>query len=167
MVRTTGLKGYSDVHYTHRPLVAALVAHFKPVGKCLDPFFGDGAFHECMPGAEFCEISMGKDFFDYQGHVDWIVSNPPFSILTKVFEKAFSVADNCVFLMGIAKYWNSGPRLRLAKEYGALKEIHHVGVGRKIGFDNGFPFAAMHFEKGYRGPIQQTWSSYTSDAEVK
>lgn len=30
MVRTTGLKGYSDVHYTQRRVAELIVRHFDP-----------------------------------------------------------------------------------------------------------------------------------------
>lgn len=158
MVKTVGLKNYSDVHYTNDAVAARIVSHFKPVGKCLEPFRGDGAFYKHLPeGTDWCEIEDGRDFFDCNNQYDWIVTNPPFSSLTQVFKHSFTLSKNCVFLVGISKYWSSKPRLDLAKDYGGLKEILHVGTGRQIGFDLGFPFAAMHFVKGYRGPITESF----------
>lgn len=154
MVRTTGLANYSDVHFTDSALARRIVAHFQPQGICLEPFRGTGAFHQWLPaGSPWCELAEGKDFFDYATEVDWIITNPPFSNLTQVFEHAFRLSQNCVFLIPISKYWSSQPRLQLARAYGGLQEILHVGTGRAIGFDIGFPFAAMHFARGYAGPI--------------
>lgn len=162
MVRTSGLRGYSDVHFTDHALAAQIVEHFKPVGRCLEPFRGDGAFWSSLPpGSQWCEITEGRDFFAYRQPVDWIVTNPPFSNLTEVFRHAFSISENCVFLIPISKFFSSGPRLRLAREYGGCAEILHVGSGREIGFDIGFPFAAMHFCRGWSGPIHE---SYLHDA---
>lgn len=155
MVRTVGLKDYSDVHFTNDDVARRIVEHFKPVGRCLEPFAGEGAFLQHLPpGSQWCELSKGVDFFSWTDHVDWIVSNPPFSNLTQVFEHAFSVAENCVFLIPISKYWSSAPRLELAARYGGLVEILHMGPGRRIGFDIGFPFGALHFQRGYKGPIK-------------
>lgn len=158
MVKTVGLKNYSDVHYTNDIVAARIVAHFNPSGKCLEPFRGGGAFYKHLPAnSDWCEIDDGRDFFDCNGSYDWIVTNPPFSNLTQVFKHSFALSKNCVFLVGISKYWSSKPRLDLAREYGGLKEILHVGTGRQIGFDLGFPFAAMHFVNGYRGSIQESF----------
>lgn len=157
MVRTVGLKDYSDVHFTDSEVARRIVAHFQPGGRCLEPFAGEGAFLQHLPeGSQWCELSKGIDFFGWTEPVDWIVTNPPFSNLTQVFDHAFQIADNCVFLIPISKYWSSAPRMALAARYGGLVEILHVGAGRRIGFDIGFPFAAMHFRRGYCGPIKLT-----------
>jgi hypothetical protein len=84
------------------------------------------------------------------------MTNPPFSNMTQVFEHSFALADNCVFVIPISKYWSSAPRIKAAERYGGLVEIAHLGCGRDIGFDIGFPFAAMHFKRRYRGRIKQT-----------
>lgn len=77
----------------------------------------------------------------------------PYSNLTRVFEHAFTLAEQCVFLIPISKYFSSAPRLAAAHAYGGLKTILHVGTGREIGFDIGFPFAAMHYVRSYSGTI--------------
>lgn len=154
MVRTTRLQNYSDVHFTDSALAGAIVQHFQPQGQCLEPFKGDGAFLQHLPAdSDYCEILEGLDFFAHQKPADWIITNPPFSNLTEVFAHAFTLSPDCVFLIPISKYFSSAPRLRLAQEYGGLVEILHVGTGREIGFNIGFPFGALHFRKGYRGPI--------------
>lgn len=106
MVKTVGLRNYSDVHYTNADIARRIVEHFNPSGRCLEPFRGDGAFFRHLPeSSDWCEIERGLD---------------------------------------------------LAREYGGLKEILHVGTGRQIGFDLGFPFAALHFQRGYQGPIRES-----------
>lgn len=40
MVRTVGLTGYSDVHYTADSVARRIVAHFRPAGICLEPLRG-------------------------------------------------------------------------------------------------------------------------------
>jgi hypothetical protein len=157
MVKTVGLANYSDVYYTPDEIAHKIVMHFSPTGKCLEPFCGNNAFLKFLPEqSDWCEITKGRNFFDFNKPVDWIVTNPPFSNLTQVFEHSFRISNNCVFLVPISKYWSSNPRLKLAREYGGLKEILHVGTGRQIGFDIGFPFAALHFAKGYSGTIRET-----------
>lgn len=61
-----------------------------PSGEnCLDPFYGTGSFFNNFndnKNNSFCEINLGKDFFKYDVKHDWIISNPPFSQLTKILE---------------------------------------------------------------------------------
>lgn len=55
----------------------------------LDPFYGTGSFFNNFNHNEknaFCELNLGKDFFKYNIKHDWIISNPPFSQLTKILE---------------------------------------------------------------------------------
>jgi hypothetical protein len=70
----------NDVWMTPPPIAADIVNHFKPTGRILDPCRGDGAFWNVMPGAEWCEAREGRNFYDWNEPVDWIVSNPPYSI---------------------------------------------------------------------------------------
>ena len=157
MVITRGQSNYSDVHFTDTRIAAAVVDHYHPSGRCLEPFKGNGVFMQFLPpDASWCEITEGKDFFDWTEAVDWIVTNPPFSNMTQVLNHSFSVSDNCVFVIPISKYWSSAPRIESVARYGGLVEIAHLGRGRDIGFNIGFPFAAMHFKRGYQGQIRQS-----------
>lgn len=155
MVRTRALKNYSDIHYTQQRVAELIVRHFDPTGVCLEPFAGGGAFLDVLPEPKrWCEIQQGRCFFQHMQKVDWIITNPPFSNLTDVFAHAFTLANHCVFLIPVSKYFSSAPRLALAREYGGLEEMLMLGTGRSIGFDIGFPFAAMKFTRGYAGDIR-------------
>jgi len=158
MVRTVGLNNYSDVHYTDSGIAKYIVDHFKPSGVILEPFRGGGAFYDHLPGsADWCETQEGRCFFEYNNDVDWIITNPPFSNLTDVMRHCFSISKNTVFLLPPSKVYSSVPRMRLVQRLAGLKEQLIFGSGRSIGFDLGFPFAAMHFLKGFSGPTINTW----------
>ena len=55
----------SDCHATPLVLAKDIVDHFNPVGRCLDPCRGEGAFYDLLPTAssEWCEIEQGRDFY--------------------------------------------------------------------------------------------------------
>lgn len=56
-----------------------IVEYFKPSGKVLEPCLGEGAIFRHLPiGSDWCEIQRGRDFFQWEKKVDWIVSNPPY-----------------------------------------------------------------------------------------
>lgn len=70
-----------DVVYTPDWLAADMIADFKPDGIIMDPCRGKGAFFDKLPaGALWCEIEQGRDFFFCEMKVDWLISNPPYSI---------------------------------------------------------------------------------------
>jgi hypothetical protein len=158
VVVTRGLKNYSDIHYTSAELGQQIVTHFNPSGRCLDPCRGGSAFYQWLPpGSDWCEIAEGRDFFAYKEAVDWILTNPPFEQLTGWMEHAFQLAAHVVFLIPLSKLFSSAPRMLLVKRYGGIREIVYLGPGRNLGFDLGFPFGAIHFARGHRGPATMTW----------
>lgn len=62
---------------------------------CLDPFYGTGSFFKNFNDNEdnsYCEINLGKDFFNYKINHDWLISNPPFSQLTKILDHTCRIA---------------------------------------------------------------------------
>ena len=76
----------------------------------LDPFKGNGVFYNNFPKEnpkDWCEIKEGKDFFDFNKKVDWIISNPPYSIFDEVLEHSFEIADNIVYLVPLSKVVSS------------------------------------------------------------
>lgn len=98
-----------DVFYTPTELVKAhlseCVPYYKPNDLVYDPFFGKGAYYnlydEFFPNCrkEFTEIAMGKDFFAYNGTPDIVVSNPPFSLLTRVMKHLVQLRPKCISLV--------------------------------------------------------------------
>ena len=68
----------------------------------LDPFLGDGAFYEQYPSyvkKDWCEIDNGRDFFEYNKEVDWIISNPPYSKLNEVFKHSVKISRKGIGLL--------------------------------------------------------------------
>lgn len=143
-----------DVVYTPTWLANDIINYYEPKGKLLDPCKGDGAFYDFMPNADWCEISQGRDFFDYTGEVDWIVTNPPWSMIRQFLEHSFKLpAKNIVFLCNINAV-TTRARLNLIKDNG-------YGIAKFYCMDNpkspnwpqtGFQLAAVHIKKDYDGP---------------
>ena len=142
----------TDIVMTDPAHAREIVQRFKPTGRILDPFRGDGAFWNEMPGAEWCEIREGRDFFAWREPVDWIVSNPPYSIFSDVMRHAFGVARDIVFLIPINKTFNSFVMMRDIWQWGGVPTMYVMGTGAMIGLPVGFATGAVHFQRGYRGP---------------
>lgn len=61
----------------------------------LDPCRGDGRFYNNLPSnvsKDWCEISEGRDFYEYDRPVDWIIGNPPFAKVRRWWEHSFKLA---------------------------------------------------------------------------
>lgn len=143
----------NDKIYTPLKIAKQIIDTFKPTGKVLDAFMGKGAFYDQYPEnveKDWCEIDKGRDFFDYNKKVDWIITNPPYSILDEVLEHSFNIANNIVYLVPISKIFTSLKRIRNILKFGNIKEIHIISAGR-CGFPFGFPACAIWFQRNYKG----------------
>ena len=144
-----------DVVYTPDDIAKDIVSHFAPSGKVLEPCRGDGAFYRHLPADSYwCEIAEGKDFFQWNERVDWIVSNPPFSIFANWMRHSFEISDNIVYLLPITKVFNSYTLIQLIYSWGGIKEVYVIGGGSMLKSERlGFAIGAVHFVKGYEGGI--------------
>lgn len=137
-------------------LAEKLVNHYKPTGEILEPCRGKGAFMKYLPAnTQWCEIDEGIDFMDYGGHVDWIITNPPWSKIRDFLRKGFETADNVVYLFTINHMWTKA-RLRMMKEAGFnIAEIillPHIPEFPQTGFQLG----VLYLKRGYNGQITLT-----------
>ena len=150
----TGKATASDVVHTN-PLTAEwIMKHYAPhiKGSILEPCAGNDIFFNLFNGESYrCEILDGSDFFDWRQKVDWIVTNPPYSIYDKFLAHCFEVADNVVLLVPIAKAFKSNKVQRLVLNYGGLKELVYMGGGSRHGFAFGFPVGCLYYKRGYKG----------------
>lgn len=102
----------NDVFYTP---INCVKKHMEIVSSCInaddviyDPFYGTGNYYntakELFPKNvhRYTEIAMGLDFFDFNDKVDVIVSNPPYSILDKIFKKSIELKPHTIsYLIGM------------------------------------------------------------------
>ena len=141
-----------DVVYTPSYLAKQIVDHFKPTGLILEPCKGGGVFQDLLNG-DWCEIVEGVDFFDYTKSPDWIVTNPPWSMIRQFLEHSFKIeAKNVVYLCNLNALVTKA-RLNLIKDNGyGIKEFYCVDTPKLNWPQTGFQLAATHIKKGYTGP---------------
>ena len=97
----------------------------NPEDVLYDPFRGSGAFYNNYPEhnkKHYSEIDEGLDFFDFNNKVDWIISNPPYSLYTEVMRHSYELAENIVYLIPLSKLVSSMGRIRELKRYGGIKK---------------------------------------------
>jgi hypothetical protein len=145
----------SDIVLTPSRIAQRIVDHFVPSGRILDPCRGRGAFTEFLPQADWCELSDGRDFFEYWTPVDWIIGNPPYSIFARFLRHSFLIAQEIIYLIPINKCFSSDLLLREIRSWGGIREILYVGDGQSLGWPiQGYCIGAVNFSRGYRGGIR-------------
>lgn len=130
-----------------------IIDMFNIEGIILDGFKGEGSFYNQYPSnvkKDWCEIKLGKDFFQYNKKVDWIITNPPYSILDEVLEHSFKIADNIVYLVPLSKIVSSMGRIRKINKYGGVPYIYILSAS-KCKFPFGFPACVIYFKRNYKG----------------
>lgn len=141
----------NDVVFTPDWLAKQICSMFPVKGKVLEPCKGEGAFLNHLPlNTEWCEITEGRNYYDYNKKVDWIVTNPPYSDFNRFLEHSFNLADNIVILVPVAKMFKSMSTLHSIYQYGGFVEIHTL-PSSKAGFPFGFPSAVYYLKRKYKG----------------
>lgn len=152
MSHTTHAKGKSDVVLTPEWAVKDMLDFFQPNGTVLDPCRGEGAFHDLLPeGSPWCEITEGRDFFDWDERVDWVIGNPPYSLTRPWFKHSYKVAENLCYLVPCRNIFSGYGFLREIYGYGGFRHIRVYGTGGRLGFPMGNAVAAFHIQRHYRG----------------
>ena len=146
----------NDVVMTPEYIAKSIVHYFNPQGLVLEPCKGTGNFLKYLPkDTLWCEIKKGKDFYDFKGKVDWIVTNPPWSKVRKFLIKSMIVSDNIVFLTTIVHLWMKA-RLKDIKDNGfGIKEIVIMDTPKSFP-QSGFQLGVFHLQRGYSGVIKFT-----------
>jgi hypothetical protein len=140
-----------------------MIDRFKPAGRVLEPCKGSGVFMGLLPaGTEWCEIDEGRDFFKWTKHVDWVVSNPPYSLTRKWFRHSYEVATNLLYLVPLRNVFSGFGFVREIHDFGGIVEIRLYGTGGSIGFPMGNAVGAFHIRAGYRGKTQFSFAENPS-----
>lgn len=150
--------GGNDKIYTPKGLAQQIVDYFDPKGAVLEPCRGMGAFYNSLrlkDGVivDFCEIDEGKDFYEYNLKVDWVITNPPFSQFRKFLVKSMEVSDNVVFL-SLINAWFMKARLRDMREHGfSFHSIVPLNTPPNPWPQFGIQLGAVYIKRNHNLPI--------------
>lgn len=148
--KLTSYNGEDNI-YTPKEMALAIVRTLKPSGIILEPCRGKGGFTDVFSEEnlefEWCEITDGIDFFDKkETNASWMITNPPFSKVTKFIKKSVELGiPNIALLVTVNTIWMNG-KLNFLKESGyKLEEIYliespyfrRIGEWRQSGFSLG------------------------------
>ena len=165
-LRTSGGRDHHDAERKKKgdrvctPLFVArdLIDYFKPSGVVMEPCRGSGVIYNLLPsGALWCEIEEGVDFLNDSRKSDWIISNPPYNLTRLFLRQAFLLTDHVVFLVPARNVFSGYGTVREAHTFGSLKDLRWYGTGSSLGFPMGNGVAAFHWERGYRGLLNESF----------
>lgn len=140
----------NDVVFTPDWLAQRICSMFEISGRVLEPCSGEGAFLKYLPlDTIWCEITEGKNYYDFNEKVDWIVTNPPYSDFNRFLEHSFYLADNIVLLVPVAKMMKSMGTLKQIFAYGGIVSCHFLSGGQAE-FPFGFPIGIYYLKRGYK-----------------
>jgi len=147
-----------DLIFTPRTLAAQIIDHFSSgiTGSILDPCRGIGAFYDQYPDhldRRWCEITQGRDFLKWQAHVDWIITNPPWSQMRDFLNHGYNIADNIVFLSAMSHFTTKARVNDMRINSFGMKEVLYVPTPTNWPH-SGFQTAAVHLQRHWRGPCQ-------------
>ena len=146
----------NDEIMTPPELCKKLYNHFKPPGKLLEPCKGTGNFFMSFSPEqekEWCEITGGRDFFEFNERVDSIMTNPPWSQIRNFLVHSMKLANDIYFLFTINHLWTKA-RLRDIKQNGfGIREICLCSTPDSFPA-SGFQLGMVHLQRGYSGKIK-------------
>ena len=156
----------ADEVYTPDWAAYDMVKWFDPSGTILEPCKGDGAILRHLPvESEWCEIQEGRDFFEWYEPVDWIITNPPYSLFREFLIHGLEVSSNVVYLIPLKNFFSAYSIMEWCKFRGWIKHIRVYGAGQKLKFPMGNPIGAVHWQKNYQGDTSWSWHESTTCAQ--
>ena len=154
----------SDIVFTPEYVAVDIIKWLNPAGVCLDPCKGDGAFYNNFPNmGVWCEITEGRDFFDFNERIDWVIGNPPYSLFEQFLFHSFNIADDVCFLVPTNKIFQRLKIMKMINNFGNIKGMRIYGSGQNINFPFGFSVGAFHFSRGHNGTADIVLSPFLED----
>jgi hypothetical protein len=140
-------KTTNDVIHTPPSVALQMIemCELKEGEKVLDPSAGDNkVFYNNFPdfvNKDYCEITEGKDFFEYNKKVDCVIGNPPYSMWDKWLQHTMEITDKFCYIFNNFNFTPSRLTKIMNNGYGITK-LHLVTINWWFG-----PSVIAVFEK--------------------
>ena len=110
-----------DEYYTPAYAIEPILKYVPPASKVWCPFDTEESLFVTMLRAKGCDvvathISNQVDFFCVDIECDFIISNPPYSLKTEVFERLFALGTPFAMLVGVVGIFESQKRFKMFRD---------------------------------------------------
>lgn len=134
--------GGTDEWYTPKSAVKPILQYINPHSIIWCPFDTEESNYVKLLNRQghkviHTHISEGKDFFkcNVKSHIDYIISNPPYSMRNKIYEKLFGLNIPFAMLVHSNGLFDSKYRVELAAKYGVellylYPRVKFIGLDR-------------------------------------
>jgi hypothetical protein len=149
----------NDEFYTPKYAITPILKYLKPNSKIWCPFdIEDSNFVKYLKqeghDVSFSHISMGYDFFEQEcpEDIDYIISNPPYSLKAEVFEKLFEMGKPFAMLVGVVGIFESQRRFSMFRD----NDFEIMYMNRRVSFFKDYedpkpklnpPFSSVYITK--------------------
>lgn len=125
----------NDEFYTPTYAVKPLLKYLKPHSEIWCPFDTEHSNFVKVLEAEgysviYTHIGSGTDFFEADFNCDYIISNPPYSLKGKVFERLFKLGKPFAMLVGVVGLFESQNRFQMFRD----NEFEIMYMNRRIAY---------------------------------
>lgn len=150
----------NDEFYTPIYAITPLLKYLKTNSKILCPFDTEDSNYvkilkENGHNVVYGHIGNGEDFFkiNVDEDIDYIISNPPYSLKYEVFEKLFEIGKPFAMLVGVVGLFESQKRFNLFKN----NEFEIMYFNKRISYFKSYedpkpkinpPFSSVYITKG-------------------
>lgn len=157
----------NDEFYTPSYAITPLLKYIKPQSEIWCPFDTEQSnFAKVLRGAGHVvnptHLATGTDFFSeprwqedwiWDADYDYIISNPPYSIKGKVFERLFELGKPFAMLVGVVGLFESQKRFEMFKN----NDFEIMYMNRRIAYFKSYeeqkpslnpPFSSVYICKG-------------------
>ena len=144
-----------DVVMTPKKLALKLIQHFNPQGNGLEPCRGTGNIWSQLANADWCEITEGKDFYEWKKFVDYIFTNPPWSQIRKFLLHCYELTNNVYILCTVNHLWTKARLNDMNANGFGIKEICIFNAPNNFP-QSGFQCGMIWLQRNYNGDIKLT-----------
>mgnify|MGYP003114719720 CR=1 FL=1 len=152
-------KNLNDEWYTPKYAISPLSEFIKPNSVIWCPFDKRDSnyvklFEDWGHNVISSHIDNGKDFFKYEPIIDYqyIISNPPFSLKNKVFDRLFKLKKPFAMLIGVVGIFESQFRYQMFRD----NDFDIMYFNKRVSFYRGMdeqekanpPFSSVYISSG-------------------
>ena len=156
-----------DIVYTPEEVaidcIKLTLPFLKNTDVLLEPFTGKDAFYNNFPTEnkkDWCEIERDRDYLESDIECDWVITNPPYSIMNTILPKLFECRKG--FCLLVNNLTITPPRLNKINDAGFyISLIYYFKISSWFGYQFYYVFEKREDKKNIlEMPFKRSYYKY-------